>query len=310
MRRTLTLTLVLLAISANALADRQGRIAGKITEVATKKAVPNAVVTVMATEGRNFKQDYKTKADGSYAILLIDATLKYEFTYSAPGYNSYREIMKLKLGEPNNKDVELAPANGGASGTVSTVPAAEIKIDPAIAAFNEGAQLANDGKNAEALAKFQEAVAARPDLVRGWEAMAKLELRAKNYAKSITAALKANELSSDDPDMNTVLFEAYTASGDKAKAAEYRSKMPANAAALFNDAARLINSGKDREAETFLKQAVAADEKFAPAFYELGMLYVRSGKNADARANLQKYLALEPNGKEAATAKEMLNYVK
>jgi hypothetical protein len=40
------------------------------------------------------------------------------------------------------------------------------------------------------------------------------------------------------------------------------------------------------------------------------MIYVRSGKNADAKANLEKYLQLEPNGKEAATAKEMLKYVK
>ena len=35
-----------------------------------------------------------------------------------------------------------------------------------------------------------------------------------------------------------------------------------------------------------------------------------AGKNADAKANLQKYLELDPNGKDAATAKEMLKYVK
>ena len=51
-------------------------------------------------------------------------------------------------------------------------------------------------------------------------------------------------------------------------------------------------------------------DKFAQAYYELGMLYVRTQKNADARTNLQKYLELEPTGKDAATAKEMLNYVK
>ena len=34
------------------------------------------------------------------------------------------------------------------------------------------------------------------------------------------------------------------------------------------------------------------------------------GKNADAKTNLQKYLELDPNGKDASTAKEMLKYVK
>jgi Tfp pilus assembly protein PilF len=40
------------------------------------------------------------------------------------------------------------------------------------------------------------------------------------------------------------------------------------------------------------------------------MVYVRTGKTADAKANLEKYIELDPNGKDAATAKEMLKYVK
>ena len=110
--------------------------------------------------------------------------------------------------------------------------------------------------------------------------------------------------------MYQILYNAYLATGDTAKAAEAKKKMPANAALLFNDAAKLINSNKDSEAEPLLKQAIAVDDKFAQAYYELGMIYVRAGKNADAKANLQKYLDLEPNGKDAATAKEMLKYVK
>ena len=57
-------------------------------------------------------------------------------------------------------------------------------------------------------------------------------------------------------------------------------------------------------------QAIAVNDKFAPAYYELGVLYVHAGKYADAKTNLLKYLELDPNGKDAATAKEMLKYVK
>ena len=132
----------------------------------------------------------------------------------------------------------------------------------------------------------------------------------KAYQKAITSANKALELAPDETDMYGVLYTAYTATGDKAKAAEAKKKLPANAGQLFNDAAKAINSGKDADAEPLLKQAIAADDKFSIAYYELGMLYVRAGKNADAKANLQKYLELDPNGKDAATAKEMLKYVK
>jgi Flp pilus assembly protein TadD len=110
--------------------------------------------------------------------------------------------------------------------------------------------------------------------------------------------------------MYTVLYHSYTATGNKEAAAKAEGKMPKNAAGLFNEAARLINAGNDSGAESLLKQAVAADETFAQAYYELGMIYVRSGRNAEAKTALEKYLQIDPNGKDAATAKEMLNYVK
>ncbi len=307
MRKSLALSLVLLAtIAGNAFAIGQARITGKIVDAVTKKPVENAVITVMATEGKTFKEDYKAKADGSYAVMVLDGTLHYEFTYAAPNFRPYKEVMKLKLGEPNVKDVELVPGNAA----VTTGEKGEIKIDPAITAFNDGAALANEGKDPEALAKFKEAVAAKPDLTAGYQAMAKIYFRQKDYANAIVAANKSLETVNDDTDMFGILYESYKATGDKVKAEEFKKKLPANASMLFNDAAKAINAGKDAEAEPLLKQAIAADDKFAQAYYELGMLYVRSGKNADAKENLNKYLELEPTGKDAPTAKEMLKYVK
>jgi len=153
-------------------------------------------------------------------------------------------------------------------------------------------------------------VAAKPDLLAGWMALSKMALRAKQYPKAIDAAKKVLDVDDEDTDMWTVLFQAYTATGDKTNAAIAEKKMPANAASLFNEAARLINQGKDGEAEGMLKQAVAIDEKMGVAWYELGMVYARTGKNADARAALNKYLEIDPAGKDAATAKEMLTYIK
>ena len=46
------------------------------------------------------------------------------------------------------------------------------------------------------------------------------------------------------------------------------------------------------------------------AYFQLGMVYARTGKNADAKTNLQKYLELDPKGPEAGTAAEMLKYLK
>jgi tetratricopeptide (TPR) repeat protein len=307
MRKTVAMCLIAIAaVAGSAFAGAEGRMAGKVTDAATKKPIANATILVVSTGGRNFKQEYKADKDGSYRILLIDATLKYAVTWSAPGYQPYQEQMKLRLGDVTNKDVALtttvaAPAKA---------EAVEAKPDPAVTAYNEGAQLFNAGKIPEAAAKFQEAVNAKPDLVAGWQALARACVETKNYAKAIEAANKVLAIDAEDVDMHGILYRAYTATGDKEKAAEAKKKVPADPTALFNDAAKLINAGKDAQAEPLLKQAIAANDKLGPAYYELGMIYVRLGKNADAKANLLKYLELEPNGKDAATAKEMLKYVK
>jgi len=311
MRRSLALCLLMLAAVANsAFAIGEARITGKVVDGTTRQPIANANVNVVALAGKTFKQDFKANKNGEYAIFLLDGTIKYKFTFTAEGYAPYAEDMKLKLGEPNSRNIELnkGSAAAGAGGTAKV----EMKAasDPSVVAYNEGAGLANAGDDAGAIKKFQEAVTAKPDMIAAWEALSKIQLRAKDYKGAVESATKALALDPSESDMNGVVYEAYNGLGDKARAAEWKKKLPANSAGLFNDAAKLINSGKDAEAEPLLKQAIAADEKFANAYYELGMLQVRLQKNPDAKANLQKYLALDPNGKDAATAKEMLNYVK
>ena len=312
MRKTAALCLfAIVAVAGNAFAGAEGRMTGKVTDAVTKAPVPNVVITVVSTGARNFKADFKGDKNGEYRFLLIDATLPYDMTWSAPGYQPYTDKVKIKIGDTMARDVVLTPSSAVTAAPASAAtPVAAAKANPAIDAYNAGAELYNAGKQAEAAVKFEEAVAGKPDLIAGWVALAKVYAAQKNYAKAVASANKALELDPDESSMQSVLYTAYTALGDKAKAAEAKAKMPADANTLFNDAAKLINTGKDGEAEPLLKRAVEANDKFAPAYYELGMLYVRGGKNAEAKANLSKYLELEPAGKDAATAKEMLKYVK
>lgn len=311
MRKTVAMGLLAIAaVAANAFAGAEARMAGKIVDAVTKKPIANAMIVVASSGAHNFHQEFKADKDGLYRILVIDGTIPYTMTFSAPGYQAYDEKIKMRLGEVMQKDVELSPAAANASAAAAPAGDKGGKVDPSVAAFNEGAQLYNQQKYPEAAAKFQEAVTGKPDLIAGWEALARASLQLKDYPKAIEAANKALAADPDEADMYSVLFNAYTATGDKANAAEAKKKMPANAGVLFNDAAKLINANKDAEAEPLLKQAIAADDKFAQAYYELGMIYVRAQKNADAKTYLQKYLDLDPNGKDAATAKEMLKYVK
>jgi len=304
--KSLALCLVALAfVATNAFAVGEGRINGKILDAHTKEPIPNAVIKIKnASTKKAFNHEMKAKGDGTWAWFALDATVPYIFTVSADGYQTISEEIKIDLGVTTKRDFILTNLKNVAP------TERKVKEDPAVDAYNAGAALANGGDLKGAVAKFQEAIAAKPDMTAAWIALAKVSAKSKDYPKAIEAANKVLEIDNEDTDMWAVLAEAYTATGDKAKAAEASAKVPKNAGALFNEAARLINAHNDTEAEKVLKQAIAADEKMAIAFYELGMIYVRSGNAADAKTNLSKYLELEPNGKDAATAKEMLSYLK
>lgn len=291
-------------IATNAFAVGEGRMNGKVLDAVSKEPIANAVVSIAAMEKTNFKTEVKANKKGEWAFFALDATVPYKFIVSAEGYAPYQEIVKIPVGVSTLKDFHLNKP------TEAQPVAGEAKGDPAVDAYNAGAALANAGDLKGAVAKFNEAVAAKPDLTAAWIALAKMANRTEDYKRAIEAANKVLEIDNEDMEMWGVLAKAYAATGDKAKAAEASAKLPKNANALFNEAARVINGGNDAEGEKLLKQAIAADDKFAIAYYELGMIYVRGGKSADAKTNLSKYLELEPNGKDAPVAKEMLSYLK
>ncbi len=302
--------LMFLFVATNAFAGAEARMTGKILDAVTKEPIPNAVLNLDAVSGKTVKREFKGKKDGSFALTVLDGTLRYKFTITADGYAPYEETIKMGIGEANHRDFELQKADAASQTVQAEVQMQEGGGDPAVLAYNEGANLMNSGDVAGGIAKFEAAVAAKPDLTAGWMALAKAHLRAKNHQKAVDAAKKALEFDAEDTDMWNILHQSYTALGDKANAEVAKKKLPANPTQLFNEAARLINAGKDAEAEPLLQQAVAADDKFAIGYYELGMVYARTGKSAEARKALEKYLELEPKGKDAATAKEMISYLK
>lgn len=308
MRYTYALAFVAAAaITSSAWAVGEARLTGKVLD-ASGKPLEGVTITMEATEGKKISQKFTTNKRGEYAVLVVEGRFPYRFTFTKEGYAPYEETMKLKMApERNVKNITLADAAAAAAAATAAAPRA---ADPAAVAYNEGAELANAGKTAEAIAKFEEAVTLNAELTAAYMALTKLYAREQNWKKVVERGTKALEVVSDDADMLLLVAQAYEKLGDKMKAAEYRAKAPKDANALFNEAARLINSGKAPDAEPLLKQAIAADAGFAQAYFELGLLYAGVSKHAEAKQNLTKYLELQPNGKDAATAKEMLNYLK
>jgi tetratricopeptide (TPR) repeat protein len=306
MQKALVLAALLMFLLAGSLfAVGEARLSGVVVDAAGKP-IPDVTITIAATEVKTFNDKAKTDKDGRFAIFLLDGTIHYKMVFSKEGFTPYEEVMKLKLApEKNERTFTL---NSGTAVTTTTTTTG--KPDPAIVAYNDGVDLANAGKNEEAIAKFEEALKLKPELSAADIALTKMYGVMKNWPKAIEYGNKALQSDPEDADVAAVLAKAYAMTGDKAKAAEFKKKAPANPIELFNEAATHINAGRDSEAEPLLKKAIEADPTLAKAYYELGMVYVRMQKNAEARQNLQKFIELDPKSRDAATAKDMLNYVK
>lgn len=297
--------LVLLAVPVSVFALGQARMTGKVVD-AEGKPIPEATITVIHTQTKTFKEVFKAKKDGTFALAVVDGTISYEFTVSAEGYAEYKETIKMRL-VPEKNEREFVLVKAGAVATGSFLQ--ERGTDPASLAFNEGAGLFNQSDYQGAAAKFTEAVTLNPDLAAGWVALAKVNFLAGDYQKAIDAGEKALTIIIEDDEVHAVLSDAYGKLGNSAKAEEYKKKLPDDAPTLYNEAVTYLNDGNDAAAEPILKRAVKADDSFGPAHFQLGMVYVRANKTAEAKAHLQKYLELEPSGADAPMATEIMKYL-
>lgn len=72
------------------------------------------------------------------------------------------------------------------------------------------------------------------------------------------------------------------------------------------EARRLLLDGDEARALVLLDQVTASQPDLAAAWYERGMLLLALGRAPEAEANLKRYLEIEPNGTNAATAREVL----
>jgi tetratricopeptide (TPR) repeat protein len=310
---------VLLAATA-AQAGTQGRMAGTITDSAGNP-IAGVLITLTTPAIKTFEVKTRSGKDGHYGAIVNDATLMYHVRFEKEGYAPAEIEKKLSTVEITNVDQRLfkvgesgAPAVGGKPAGAAPAAAGPSANDQAALAYNAAVDMLNAGDKAGAEAKFQEAVSKNPDLPQGWQALTSIAYDKKDWPKVVEYGQKATDL---DPSMTSLygmMADAAGKAGDKKNAADFRKRFedanPDTPEILYNKGIDAMNHKKSKEAQDYLEKAVAAKPDFALAHYYLAMAAMNNKKNSVAHEHFQKYLELDPNGSEAATAKELLPLVK
>lgn len=144
------------------------------------------------------------------------------------------------------------------------------QADPGQARFEQAQQLASQGRCAEAIPVLRELAAAYPRVAAIPFTLGQCEFNAKNYLAAIHSLDRTLQI---DPHM----AEAQALSG-----------------------AALGLAGRTAEAIVRLREAVRANNDFAPSFRLLGMFEVEDGQSGDeARAALERAVVLDPGDARA-----------
>jgi tetratricopeptide (TPR) repeat protein len=299
---------LLAGLSGTLLAVGQGRIVGKVTDGAGTP-LEGVKVTITTPALTNFKIELKTDKDGKWGTILNDATLTYTYKFEKQGYMPVQQNKKVPIGSTENLDMQLLTQSQAVEkGVVKVV------VDPYTAAFNDAVDKLRAGDLDAATASAAEAVRLGPEKAGSFDLAARIAHKKQDWDKAIEYGEKSLALDAENSSLFGVLVDAYRAKGDKAKVAEYEKKYiaanPDQPDVLYNQAVELYNKNDFKGAEPLLKKVLEVKADHAQAHFLLGMCDVNLNKIPEMKTHLNEYLKLDPKGKDAGTAKEMLDAFK
>lgn len=306
---SLVLALSLLLVpAASLLAGSQGRIIGTITD-GKGQPLEGVKITVTTPAITNFKMELTTDKDGKWGTILNDATLVYHYRFEKTGYITWEQDKKVPISRTESLDVQLLTQEQAIEkGLVKQV------VDPFTAAFNEAVDKFKAEDLDGAAVKAEEAMKLGPDKAIVYDLAAKVASQKKDWPKAVEYGEKALAMEPENPSLYGVLAQAYRSAGNKEKAAEYEKKFaaanPDQPEVLYNQAVERYNKGDFKGAEPILRKTLEVKPDYAEAHFLLGMSCVNLNKIPDMKKHLHEYLKLAPQGKDASTAKEMLDAFK
>ena len=287
----------LLASSAMAQPRGNARLSGKVVDE-QGQPLENALVTAQMT-GQSDTLSGKTDKKGEWSIKGA-GNGEWKVEISKEGLGTATEMIEVKADKAPPLNVTLKKA-----------------VDPMVAVnskLQEAATLAQGGKIPEARKIYEDLLAKYPQIYQ-LEGFIARTYAAENNIPAALEHLKVN-LEKEPNNVELKLFQAelLMESGDKAGAKAILDavdmKEVKDPYTFINQAINLINDKKGPEAVELLTKLMAQFPTTNELYYYRGRAYVASDKLEEAKADLEKFVSLSPNAKEAADAKKILDQIK
>ena len=300
--RIATALVAVLLVASTAIAQTRGsgRITGKIVDEAGQPVQDAVVKAVMTGQTEIFPG--KSDKKGEWRINgVADGIWNVEI--SKPGVGAVKEMVEVRDERAPALNVTLkkeAPA-------VDSTAAVNAELQKA-------AELAQAGKFAEARQIYTDLLAKYPQVYQLEGFMARVYAAEEDYPHALEH-LKVN-LEKDPNNVDLKMFQAELLmqtkdnAGAKAILDQIDVTQVKDPFTFINEAIILINEGKGQEAVDLVTKLIAQFPAQNNLYYYRGRAYVAAQKLPEARADFEKFIAAEPNAKETADAKKILDQIK
>lgn len=318
-KRTASFTLISILIFTPFLLTQVTSRRVNLTIVNTdNKPIEGVKITITSPERGSYKKEFFTNKKGRSSFILPMQIKTAIFSLEKEGYQNRQESVELikmrSSGESFRYDLSFILYRSDQL-TPQQVAQRDKAYQTALSFFYMGMEFFQSEKFLEAAEQFEKAVEAKPDFYEALENLAASYFRSELYEKAIEAAKKALEINPNSSKAIKLISVAYSNLGDEEAALEYMNKLKGlpdeklTAEELYNIAVVAANQGNDEEAVEYFERTIQHKPDFALAHYQLGLCYFRLNNMEGAKRELEKYLALEPEGENAEMAKNLLEHI-
>jgi tetratricopeptide (TPR) repeat protein len=269
------------------------QVSGKITDEAGK-GIPEAKVTfIFTTSNDGFFAT--TKKSGEFSAKDIKAG-EWRVQVDAPNFVTVRQT--LTFSDKKNPPLDV-----------------QLKRDNSPELLTKAEALFKAGQNAEARVEYLKVLETHPDLTGINRAIAYTYGREKNHPEALKYLDLALTSNPDDAVLLQLAAASATQVSDYPRAMAYLAKIDEAAlsepSALADAAVNLINKQRSAEAIKILDRVIARFPNEPEPYFYRGFANAQANKNAEAKADLEKFVALAPpTAPQLAQAKELIAQLK
>ena len=298
-------------------AQMSARVRGTVLDI-DGQPVAGATVTFEYQGGLTRQFEVVSDDDGGYSQSGLQRG-PYSVTAEKEGVGRRTEELTLRVGQQvDDLDITLVPEDLRIMSELSEEELAALERDMTLEPLLEAAVAAHEAADYdEAIARFEEALASVADCHECHHGLGMVYADQADYDNAEAAFKRSLEVSPQYAPAYEGLASIYNAQrrfDAAAEAAQRAAELSGGGAAdssadpdaVFNQGLINWNAGNVAEAKAQFEQTLELDPNHGEAHYWMGMANLNEGKLAEAKVEFERYVELDPDGRFADQARGVM----